>query len=132
MHSSLVEESLAICAERLGDISDPVYEKFFAGSGEAAGLMAHSDEGMRGRMMAQTLELLLTDEHLGEGGYLRWEVNNHLLAYGVDVGMYQGFLQAVLDVVQESLGEDWHADYAQAWRAKIDALLADIFAEANA
>ena len=120
MQDSLVEESLMICAERLGDISDPVYERFFAANGDAAGLMAHSDEGMRGRMMAQTLELLLTDDHLGEGGYLRWEVNNHLLAYGVDVGMYQGFLQAVLDVVQDSLGTDWNEQYAQAWTTKIE------------
>ena len=46
--------------------------------------MDHSDQYMKGRMLAQVFELLLDDEHLGEGSYLRWEVNNHLLAYGVD------------------------------------------------
>ena len=110
----------------------PAPIRFFAANDAASDLMAHSDEGMRGRMMAQTLELLLTDEHLGEGGYLRWEVNNHLLAYGVDVSMYEGFLNAVVDVIKESLGEDWNDCYAQAWRTKVDALLTDIFAEASA
>ena len=128
----LISTSLEACAQLEGDITEKVYAQFFATCQAALPLMDHSDQYMKGRMLAQVFELLLDDEHLGEGSYLRWEVNNHLLAYGVDVAMYRSFLDALRDVVKASLGATWTVALARAWAAKIDELLAEIYAEASA
>ena len=127
-----ISDSLEQCAEAAGDITDTVYERFFNECGSAEPLMGHSDTGMKGRMLAQVIELLLTDEHLGDDGYLRWEVDNHLLAYGVEVEMYPAFLNAVRDEVKESLGNGWDADQEKAWSTRIDTLLEDIYAQSVA
>ena len=130
--SQLISTSLEQCAEREGDIMEKVYARFFASCEAALPLMDHSDQYMRGRMLAQVFELLLDDDHLGEGGYLRWEVNNHLLAYGVDVAMYRSFLDALCEVVKESLGTSWTVALTNVWATKIDELLTEIYAEASA
>ena len=127
----VVGASLETCAEQAGDITSAVYEHFFTHCPNAIPLMGHSDDGMKGRMLAQVFELLLTDEHLGDDGYLRWEVDNHVLAYGVEVDMYPGFLQAVADTVKSSLGDAWSVDHAQAWSTRVATLLADISAHAE-
>lgn len=127
----LISTSLEACAELEGDITDKVYAHFFTGCNAALPLMDHSDQYMKGRMLAQVFELLLDDDHLGEGGYLRWEVNNHLLAYGVDVAMYRSFLDAICEVVKESLGTNWSAALANAWATKIDELLTEIYSESE-
>ena len=124
-----ISDSLEQCADAVGDITDVVYDRFFSQCGSAEPLRGHSDTGMKGRMLAQVFELLLTDEHLGDDGYLRWEVDNHLLAYGVEVDMYPAFLEAVRDVVKESLGPAWGTDQAHAWSSRIETLLQDIYAQ---
>ena len=125
-HTTIISDSLEQCAAIGGDITEAVYERFFALSAAAGPLMAHSDNGMQGRMLAQVLELMLTDEHLGEQGYLRWEVDNHLLAYGVSLPMYDAFFQALQDTVRDTLRHEWRRPQAQAWASRIETLLADI------
>ena len=49
--------SLALYAERIGDMAPFVYERFFELDKNAKALMAYSDEHMRGRMFASVLEL---------------------------------------------------------------------------
>ena len=128
---SILSASLEQCSENEGDITEQVYERFFSGCQAAVPLMHHSDQHMKGRMLAQVFELLLDDGQIGEGGYLRWEVKNHLSAYGVDVSMYKSFLDALCDTVKQSLGSAWTTKQASAWAEKIDTLLQDIYSEAN-
>ena len=127
----LVNQTLERCAERCEDLTDPVYARYFATDAAAAELMGHSDEHMRGRMLAQTLELFMSDEHLGEGQYLRWEVNNHLLAYGVVPSMYQNFLDAIKWVVKDILSDSWSTADEDAWRALLDDMVTEIMAQAR-
>ena len=127
----ILSASLEQCSDNEGDITDQVYERFFAGCQAALPLMNHSDQYMKGRMLAQVFELLLDDDQIGEGGYLRWEVNNHLSAYGVDVSMYRSFLDALCDTVKQSLGSAWTTSQATAWAERIDWLLADIYSVAR-
>jgi len=127
-----VSDSLERCAEAAGDITEEVYQRFFKVCGNAVDLMGHSDQYMKGRMLAQVVELLLTDEHMGEEGYLRWEVDNHVLAYGVDVGMYNAFLDALRDTVRDAVGDAWGPAHAKAWAGRVDSLLEEIYAEAQA
>ncbi len=123
--------SLEQCSENEGDIIEQVYERFFSGCQAAIPLMHHSDEHMKGRMLAQVFELLLDDDQIGEDGYLRWEVKNHLGAYGVDVSMYKSFLDALCETVKHSLGSAWTTSQASAWAERIDSLLQDIYSEAR-
>ncbi len=111
-----IYESLEICAERAGDITATLYERFFAASAEADALMGHSDLQMQGRMLEQTIELFTGGEELME--YFDWELDNHLIGYGVTADMYQAFFAAFTDVVRESCADAWTPEMARAWAAK--------------
>ncbi len=108
------------------DITDPVYEHFFAHCAAAIPLMGHSDQHMRGRMMEQVIELLLDDQLQGEGNYFRWEIENHLSAYNVEADMYEAFLDAVQHAVRESIADQWNPSMAQAWQKRIAALVSEV------
>ena len=125
-NAEIIAESLERCAEAAGDISDPVYARFFESDAVAHGLMAHSDQYMRGRMLEQTIELLLTEQPAEPGGYLEWEVDNHLSAYGVQVDMYASFLRSVRETVATCLGAEWNDTYAAAWDEHTDSILTAI------
>jgi hypothetical protein len=86
---------------------------------DAKALMAYSDEHMRGRMFASVLELFMSDEHLDAGGYLDWELENHLRAYGATPAMYETFFKSVVTTLAEGLGDDWTENSRQAWRDRL-------------
>ena len=114
-----VIHSLELCAELDHDITDAVYEHFFTACPAAIPLMGHSDEHMRGRMMAQVLELLMENVDYQPGDYLDWEVENHVNAYAVETSMYSAFLPAVKQAVQETLGSQWQAEHESNWNARL-------------
>ena len=120
-----IVEALGTCAERNPDINNLILKRFYALSPHGEATLAHADEHMLGRMMEQVYAVLMDANVHGAEGYWRWEVENHVLAYGVSNSDYPAFFQAVLDVVQESLGEDWTVPMAQAWHTKIERLLLD-------
>lgn len=128
----LVTESLERCAESAGDITPAVFERFFQLDREAQELMAHSDLLMQGRMLESVIDLLLSDEHLEPGGYLDWELDNHLDAYHATPAMYDAFFTAIVEVVQNSLGQGWQADIKEAWQARINKIMARVTAHAHA
>jgi hemoglobin-like flavoprotein len=111
--------SLALYAERIGDMVPFVYDRFFDLDKDAKALMACSDEHMRGRMFASVLELFMSDEHLDAGGYLDWELENHLRAYGATPAMYETFFKSVVTTLAEGLGDDWTENSRQAWRDRL-------------
>ena len=90
---ALISDSLALYAERHGDMAPRVYERFFELNPEAAALMEYSDKYMRGRMFASMLELFLSDDHLGQGGYLDWDLKNHIRAYSATTAMCESLFQ---------------------------------------
>ena len=120
------------CAEAAGDINDAVFERFFALDEQAAQLMLHSDVHMRGRMLDQTLELLMTDEHFGPEGYLAWELDNHLDAYRATPAMYEAFFAAIEAVLADSLGNQWRTEDTQAWRSRVDLVMQQVYAHTKA
>ena len=66
---------------------------------------------MRGRMFASMLELVLSDEHLGPGGYLAWELENHIKAYSVTIIMHESWLQSMREVLDKDLGAEWRSEW---------------------
>jgi hemoglobin-like flavoprotein len=121
-----ITQAFELLAEQDVDLLEPFYRRFFQLCPEALILMGHSDEPMRGRMLEQTIELLMDSELQGPGNYFRWEIANHLSAYGVSAEMYAAYFQALGDELSEALGEAWHASFAAGWRMRIADLLQDV------
>ena len=115
--------SLALYAERVGDMVPFVYDRFFDLDKNAKALMEHSDEHMRGRMFASVIELLMSDEHLDVGGYLDWELDNHLRAYGATPAMYGTFFESVVKTLAEGLGDEWTETWRQAWLGRLTRIM---------
>ena len=122
----LISDSLELYAQRHGDMAPRVYECFFELNPEAAALMEYSDEYMRGRMFASMIELFLSDEHLEPGGYLTWELDNHIKAYSATPAMYESLFQGMRDVLDNDLGADWRPDWQQALANRIDRIMEQV------
>ena len=120
---ALISDSLELYAERHGDMAHRVYKRFFELTPEAAALMEYSDEYMRGRMFASMLELFLSDEHLKPGGYLTWELENHIKAYSATTAMYESLFQSMRDVLDNDLGADWRSEWQEAWASRIGRIM---------
>ena len=125
---ALISDSLELYAERHGDMAARVYERFFELNLEAAALMEYSDEYMRGRMFASMVELFLSDEHFGPGGYLAWELENHIKAYSATTAMYESLFQSMRDVLDRDLGADWRPEWQEAWANRIDRIMEQVTA----
>lgn len=113
--SAVITAMMALVADRAGDISARVFERFFERSVASQTLMEHMDQYMLGRMMDQVVLLLMDPEDDELAGYLEFETQAHV-TYGVDAGMYRSLMAAVRDVVDESLG----ADFTPAMQAALD------------
>ena len=127
----IVTNTLEQCAELDIDLTPAIYDVFFETCAAAVPLMDHSDEHMRGRMAEQVFELIMDDSLEGAGNYLRWEVDNHLSAYSVDVSMYRSFFASVKEAVKHTIVDAWQDEHERAWDARIEALLADIHRHAG-
>ena len=123
---ALISDSLELYAERHGDMAPRVYERFFELDPAAAALMEYSDEHMRGRMFASMLELFLSDEHLGPGGYLNWELENHVKAYSATTAMYESLFQSMHDVLHKDLGAEWRSEWQEAWANRVDLIMEQV------
>jgi hypothetical protein len=121
----MIMDALERLAEQDVDLTDDVYQRFYASCGAASSLMRHTDQHMRGRMLAQVYELLLASD---DNEYIEWEVDNHRSAYAVETDMYEPFLFAIRDAVRHQLGSDWQTSDDHAWDKRISTLLGVIAA----
>lgn len=122
----VIATSLELCDGQVGDITHLVYRRFFDLDTSAASLMEYSDEHMRGRMFASVLELFLSDEPFESDGFLAWELENHVSAYSVTKTMYESLLKAFIEVVKETLGEAWCADFERAWNNRVARIMTEV------
>lgn len=120
-----VLRSFELAAETGEDITQRVHESFIAANPQAAELMDHMDEHMLGRMMAEVLTVLMAEEVASQREYLHFEVDSHR-AYGVLRSMYPELLVAVRDAVRAVLGDAWNEAYADAWDARLAAVMNEI------
>lgn len=128
--NEVIAQTFEYCAAADIDITPAVYTAFFSADPRALQLMGHSDGPMRGRMLDEALVLLMSEPTEQNMGYLQWEVDNHLLAYGVQLDMYQGFFDAVQAAVRSALAEAWLPEHEQAWSTTIARLQAAIAEQA--
>ena len=123
---ALVSRSLSFCEDRAGDITPLIYQSFFELDTSAASLMEYSDEHIRGRMFASVLELFLSDDPFESDGFLAWELDNHVSTYSVTKDMYESLFRAFIEVVKETLGEDWSTDFERAWTNRIARIMTEV------
>ena len=116
-------------AESLGDITDQVFERYFAQSSTSYALMDHMDQHMLGRMLDQVLLLLMESGEEELEGYLRFETKAHA-AYGVEQPMYEALMNSVRGVIREGLGDGYDSATAAAFDERIQFLLNRIAAAA--
>lgn len=120
--TDLVEQSFELAAERAGDITDAVYDAYFAACPAAGELLGHADAHMRGRMLEDVLGLIMTPADAIDPSYVAWEVENHVAGYSVHAEMYKPLFASLRDVVAESLASDFDAATAAAWQERLDGL----------
>lgn len=117
----LLEQSLERVVERIGDPAPRVYEQVFGRWPELRALFVGDPTGsVRGEMFHRVIEALL-DVAGGRpyaGGMIAAERANHA-GIGVTTGQFEGFFQAVVQVLREALGADWTADIDAAWQATL-------------
>lgn len=130
--SDLVLTSFELAAEKLGDITDAVYARYFADCPGSEELMAHIDPGVKVKMMNEVLRLIMVDNYDDEQSYLNFEIDYHKSSFSVEQHMYGNLLASVQAVIQENLGDDWTTDMAAAWQARISTLQAEIEKRASA
>jgi hypothetical protein len=127
--SDLIGTSFEQAAERAGDITAEIYERYYARCPEARAVMQHVDPYMQGRMMTEVLTLVMTEPADLPEGYLVFETANHA-SYGVVLDMYPDLLHAVRDAVRAAVGDDWSDACETAWHDRTAALIARIDAAA--
>ncbi|MBT4162359.1 MAG: globin [Gammaproteobacteria bacterium] len=126
MSDDLIIRSLELAVANAGDITPAVYKKYFARCQDSKALMIHVDELVRGKMMDEVYRLVMVEDYGEEDGYLNWEVDNHEMAYSVKPHMYESLFSALIETICESLGDEWNADYAAAWKQRSDRLRHEI------
>ena len=122
----LVYRSFERASERVDDIVEPVYRRYFARDPEAAALMSHMDHLTLGRMLNEVIRLLMSTDYAVDASYLDFEVKNHEWAYRVQSRMYSELLAAVRETVADVLGSEWDAVSAAAWDERVGRLLQEI------
>jgi hypothetical protein len=122
----LVYHTFELAAERIGDIVEPVYARYFEKDPDAATLMSHMDHLTLGRMLNEVVRLLMSTDYAVDASYLDFEVKNHECAYRVQPRMYGELLVAVRDTVAAALGSDFDTACAAAWDRRLADLLREI------
>jgi hemoglobin-like flavoprotein len=128
-HDAQIERSLELAGERAGDITDAVYDGYFARCPGSRELMKLTDQYMRGRMLESVLVLLMVGSAQEQRDYIRFEVKSHR-SYSVLPHMYANLLGALRETVKAALGADWTTAIDAAWSARLDAILDEIDAVA--
>ena len=118
MRAELIEESLALAAERCADLTPLVYARLFAQQPQLEPLFCMDDNGqVRGEMLSQVIRAIL--DFIGERKYaatlIQSEAMNHA-GYDVSPEVFGTFFGVVADTLREVLGEDWSPPIDEAWR----------------
>lgn len=114
-----IEASLALAADRAGDLTPQVYARMFTQHPEIQPLFCNDrSNAAKGEMLSRAFETIL--DFIGERHYadhlIRSESMTHD-SYGVPPAVFASFFTIVADTVQNILGADWTPETATAWRA---------------
>ncbi len=122
--AEVIEASLALAAERGGDLTPHVYARLFAAQPEVAPLFGKDvNDSVKGEMLAQVFDTIF--DFIGPRVYADHLMRSHSIshdAYNVPPAVFLSFFTVVAETVAEVIGPEWHSEMAAAWQA----LLAEI------
>ncbi len=119
-----VEASLALAADRAGDIGPQVYARLFACFPDMEAEFWRDRSGaIRGEMLARALEALLDwiGPRAWSPAYLSTEATTHD-SYGIPRAVFGAFYGVVAEVVRDAAGDGWTDAMAEGWAAVMDDL----------
>ena len=120
-YAAAITQSLDVVSEH-GDPAPAVYDLLFARNPEMKQLFwRDSDGGIRGNMLAMTIEVLLdfVATHHFSDGMLRCEIVNHE-GLGVPQDVFATFFPTMRDAFREIAGEEWTDEMETAWNAVLE------------
>ncbi len=126
--AATITDAMMLLAERAGDVTPTVMNRYFERCADSKALMEHMDRHMLGRMMDQVLLLLMEPGEEELESYLEFETANHR-SYGVQPHMYENLLSTVREVVADALGDDYNAGTKAAFENRSRFLLDAIAAK---
>jgi hemoglobin-like flavoprotein len=122
--AEVVEASLALAAERGGDLTPRVYARLFAARPDLEPLFGKDvNDSVKGEMLAQVFDSIF--DFIGDRVYADHLMRSHSIAhdaYNVPPAVFLSFFSIVAETVAEVIGPEWHGEMAAAWQA----LLAEI------
>ncbi|MFT7687022.1 MAG: hemoglobin-like flavoprotein [Candidatus Azotimanducaceae bacterium] len=114
--------SFELAAERAEDITDTIYDKYFAACPESEELLRNVDQGVKGKMIQEVIRLIMVEDYQEESDYLNFEVKFHQSSYSVELHMYSNLLNAVHSVIRGLIGTDWTKEFEIAWTNRLGML----------
>ncbi len=119
MNAQLIEHSLDLVVERVGDPGALIYQRLFAQMPELEELFVRDTDGsVRGEMLQRAFEALLDlarDGHYAKG-LISTEFVNHQ-GLGVPPEQFELFFTVIVDIVRQVLAEQWSDEIEDSWRA---------------
>ncbi len=123
--AALIEHSLALVAERVGDPAPLVYARLFAEFPALEALFLRDVTGtVRGNMLATTLECLV--DFAGPRAYATHFVGSERVNHGglgVPPEMFDRFYATVIETFRAALGPDWTPEIDAAWARAVAGLV---------
>lgn len=117
MNAQLIEHSLEMVVERVGDPGQLIYQRLFAQMPDLEALFVRDTDGsVRGEMLQRAFETLLdlaNDGHYAKGLIATEFVNHQNL--GVPADQFELFFKVIVDSIRQVLAEHWSAEIEAAW-----------------
>ncbi len=128
-HGDAIKASLALAADRAGDITPLVYDRLFARHPAMHAEFWRDRSGaIRGEMLARVFEIIL--DLAGPRAYAAQMIGTEFIthdAYGIPRPIFGSFFAILAETLEAVVGPDWTPAMAAAWAAlltDIDTLLA--------
>lgn len=126
--ADIIEASLALAAERGGDLTARVYARLFAAHPATEALFGKDvHDAVKGEMLAQVFDTMF--DYIGPRTYadhlMRSQAQSHD-GYGVPPALFLAFFGIVAATVAEVIGPDWAGDTAVAWEALLGEIAATL------
>lgn len=121
LNPTLIERSLELVAERVGDPGELIYRRLFESHPELEELFVRDTSGsVRGEMLQRAFETLLDVANNGQygKGLIATEWVNHQ-NLGVAPDRFGIFFNIMVDTIRQVHGKDWTAETAAAWQSLI-------------
>lgn len=121
-HSTPIERSFEIAAERCADLTPLVYERLHREYPETKTMFrTEGSELVKGSMLALTIEAMLdfAGPRTGHFRMIECEISSHD-AYGTPRDLFVAFFGVIAGTLREILNADWSPEIDAAWRQMLD------------